>query len=89
MKGFKFLRQHPIVLSSLGGKKEFYIADFYCAEKRLVVEIDGSVHLLQTDYDEARDYLMNEMGLRILRVKNREVREDIEAVINKIEKYLK
>lgn len=87
--GFKFLRQHPVLLPSISEKREFYIADFYCAEKKLVIEIDGSIHMLQGDYDEARDYLMNDMGLTVVRIKNKDVLNDIQKVIGMIEKYLK
>jgi len=87
--GFKFLRQHPFVLGSFGRKRDFYIADFYCAEKRLVIEIDGSVHLSQKDYDAARDTAMNEMNLTVLRFKNSEVTNDLKEVLKKIIEHLK
>ena len=45
LSGLKFRRQHP-----LGP----FITDFYCAEKRLVVEIDGDIHDLQKTQDEQR-----------------------------------
>ena len=43
LKGKKFLRQHPIRFN-MDGRKRFFIADFYCHEKNLVVEIDGKIH---------------------------------------------
>jgi very-short-patch-repair endonuclease len=46
--GFKFLRQYPIVTDVSNRKTGFYIADFYCFEKKLVIEIDGLIHSGQT-----------------------------------------
>ena len=46
LNGFKFLRQHPIMLREVSSGKQFYIADFYCAEKKLIVEVDGLIHSL-------------------------------------------
>lgn len=41
----KFLRQYPIIYSEKQrGKFNFFIADFYCAEKNLVIELDGRIH---------------------------------------------
>jgi very-short-patch-repair endonuclease len=51
LNGLKFRRQHPI------GR---FIVDFCCAEQSLILEIDGSVHDQQADYDQARtDALQN------------------------------
>jgi very-short-patch-repair endonuclease len=73
--GFKFRRQHPI------GP---YIADFYCATPRLVVEVDGGVHAGQVDADGQRSQRMAEYGYRVLRVNNQEVETDLESVICRI-----
>ncbi|MGH7011856.1 MAG: endonuclease domain-containing protein [Caulobacteraceae bacterium] len=67
-----FRRQHPI------GP---YIADFYCAAARLVVEIDGADHSeeAQVDHDERRDAYMTERGYRVLRCPAAGVLEDPDA----------
>ncbi len=39
LRGFKFLRQHPILVNQYDGKNSFYIAYFYCSEKKLVVKL--------------------------------------------------
>ncbi len=88
LKGYKFLRQHPVMIHDACGKKQFYIADFYCAEKRLVVEVDGQIHLKQIDYDEARDIVMKEMNLAVLRITNEEINRDVSEVLERIKKYL-
>ena len=77
--GFKFLRQHPLVHTVLLGKQRYYIADFYCAAARLVVEFDGGVHLGQQAEDDARDILLAEQDIQTLRFRNEEV-EDLPNV---------
>jgi len=84
LNGLKFLRQHPIVYEhDLRKGLSFFIADFYCAEKRLVIELDGKVHDFQKEYDENRDYILNKLQLKVLRIKNEELK-DLEAVKRKI-----
>ncbi len=82
LDGFKFRRQHPI------GP---YVADFYCHKARLVIEVDGKDHN-QTERkqnDEVRDIEMKELGLKVIRVKNEEVLNDIDKVIKRILKELR
>ena len=86
--GFKFLRQHPIVYETINGKPLYFIPDFYCAEKRLIIEIDGRIHDFQKDYDERREEILKNMEMKILRFKNEEF-SDISKVLNKIEYFLK
>ncbi|MGB7061784.1 MAG: endonuclease domain-containing protein [Candidatus Zixiibacteriota bacterium] len=66
LEGLKFRRQHPI------GR---YIADFYCREARLVIELEGSVHNQkdQKEYDRIRQEILKVRGLRVLRIKNKEI----------------
>jgi very-short-patch-repair endonuclease len=75
--GFKIRRQHPI------GR---FIADFYCAEAMLVIEIDGDVHAHpdQAKYDAARTEWLEERGYRVLRFQAREVDKDLRAVVEAI-----
>lgn len=87
LDGRKFLRQHPIIYYYYR-KPMYFVADFYCAEAKLVVEIDGPIHKFQEDYDEQRDFVLKQKGLRILRIKNEEL-NDIEKVKNKITQALK
>ncbi len=66
----KFLRQHPIVYGGNKSREDFFIADFYCHQKRLVIELDGGIHEGQKEYDKGRDQILNEMGIQVLRIKN-------------------
>jgi very-short-patch-repair endonuclease len=75
--GYKFRRQHP-----LGS----YIADFYCHEKRLVVEVDGEIHLNPeaVDKDENRTAVLERYGIAVIRFSNQEVLEETESVVQTI-----
>ena len=85
--GKKFVRQHPLIYENRNDKNlSFYIPDFYCAEHKLVVEIDGKVHDYQKEYDEQRTIIINEMGIRVVRIKNDEL-SDIEKVKERIRKF--
>jgi very-short-patch-repair endonuclease len=86
-KGLKFLRQHPLIYDEISYQPKYFIPDFYCAEKKLIIEIDGKIHDFQRDYDENRDEILTNMGMRILRIKNQEV-GNVSEVLKKIEKYI-
>ena len=61
-----------------------YIVDFYCHAAGLAVELDGAVHDAQAGYDAERDQILTARGLRVLRIKNKEVFEDIDRVLHTI-----
>ena len=71
----KFRRQVPI------GP---FIADFLCADARLVIELDGESHEGKEEYDRERTKFLEAHGYRVLRFENREVFEDMEEVLGKI-----
>ena len=73
--GRKFRRQHPI---------DPYIVDFYCAEAKLVVEIDGESHEGRQDHDQRRDEYLEGLGLRTVRVTNDDVLENLDGVVEAI-----
>jgi very-short-patch-repair endonuclease len=66
-----------------------YILDFYCHAARLVVEIDGSPHRRQQGYDGVRDEYFRRRGIRVLRVPNASVRNDLASVIGGIRAALR
>lgn len=82
LEGKKFLRQHPIVYSFYKTPL-YFVADFYCAENKLILEIDGAIHKLQEEYDLQRDFVLKQKGLSVLRIKNEELK-DPEKVRKKI-----
>jgi very-short-patch-repair endonuclease len=87
LNGAKFHRQHAIKFI-INGYKRFFVADFYCSEHKLVIEIDGKIHERHKDYDEMRSYIMNTMGINVIRFKNEEVENNCGNVLSKIAKEL-
>jgi len=73
--GVRFRRQHPI---------DFFIADFYCHEARLVVEIDGEIHDQQKEYDDGRSAEMERYFIKVIRFKNSEIENNIDLVVARI-----
>ena len=78
---YKFRRQHPI---------SDFIADFYCHECKLMIELDGEYHntIEQRQYDEGRTYELSELHIKVIRFTNNEVIENIGFVLGKIRAYL-
>lgn len=77
LNGLKFRRQHPL---------DKFIVDFYCNEKKLVVEVDGDVHdeNINKEYDEARTVMLAGLNITVLRFKNEEVITNVRDVLKKI-----
>lgn len=73
--GLKFRRQH-----SIGG----YIADFYCPSKKLVIEIDGSQHFKNVEYDDIRSKYLEGFGIKVIRFTNTEINTNMNGVLLKI-----
>ena len=71
---YDFLRSYPVkfLRQKILGK---YIVDFYCAEAKLIVELDGSQHYEEQamEYDTERTAYLEQYGLRVLRIPNNEV----------------
>jgi very-short-patch-repair endonuclease len=72
----KFRRQFPI---------DRYIADFVCLELKLIIELDGSQHIEQADYDERRRACLEQRGFRIMRFWNNDVLSNGNGVLEKIQ----
>jgi len=73
--GFKFRRQHP-----MGS----FIADFYCAARKLVIEIDGDIHISQAEADAERTHIIESFGYKVIRFHNSEIETSLQTVLNKI-----
>ena len=67
-----------------------YIADFYCAAARLVIELDGSQHFTDDHHaaDDNRDAYLQSLGLLVLRYSNREINYDFSAVCEDIAHHM-
>ena len=75
--GRKFRRQHGT------GP---YIVDFYCPDSRVIVELDGAAHYspVENEYEQRRTAYLQSLGLTIVRFENREIADDLEAVVEMI-----
>jgi len=81
LMGYKFRRQYSV------GK---YIVDFYCAELRLAIELDGDSHFQSGAQarDKDREAFVKSFGIDFLRFRNVEVFEQLSAVLDSIERKL-
>lgn len=77
IQGLKFRRQHPI------GR---FIVDFYCHKVKLVLEVDGKIHLSPSIHlnDKERQKEIESLGIKVIRFKNSDVCDNIEKVLLKI-----
>ena len=73
--GIRFRRQQPI------GP---FVVDFYASACRLVVEVDGGVHQAQVDADQARQEVLERIGLRVVRLPAELVENNLEEALQRI-----
>jgi very-short-patch-repair endonuclease len=86
LSGKKFTRQHPIIHFT-DRRPYYFVADFYCHEMKLVIELDGRIHDQIVEYDDQRTYILNETGITVIRIRNEEL-NDPKSLIDKIKTYL-
>lgn len=81
-ENLKFRRQHPI---------QSYIADFYCHEKRLIIELDGEYHNQsdQKEMDKSRTFELERLGINVIRFTNARVMNEIHDCLNELRDYIK
>jgi very-short-patch-repair endonuclease len=75
VQDMKFRRQHAI---------ERFIVDFYCADVRLIVEVDGPIHDYTLEEDAVRQEFLEGLGFQVIRFSNDEVLQSLEEVIERI-----
>ena len=87
---YDFLRHYPVRFSrqKVLGK---YIADFYSAEAKLVVELDGAQHyeISNIERDTQRTQFLESYGLKVLRIPNNEVTRNFQGVCEYIDTAVK
>jgi very-short-patch-repair endonuclease len=81
MLGYRFLRQRPI---------GWYIADFFCKELKLVIEVDGWTHQFEETIakDRLKEKYLLESGYHLLRFTDEEVMKDLENVTRTLEFWI-
>lgn len=78
--GYQFLRQRPI------GN---FIVDFVCLKSKLIVEIDGPIHIQNKGIDIFRQEQLELFGFTVLRFSNEEIEENIDVVVDTIARHMK
>ena len=75
--GVKFRRQHPIYQ---------YIVDFYCHELKMVIEVDGIIHIKENirANDKLREQRLQSLNLLVMRFTNDEIYQDLKGVVKQI-----
>ena len=86
---YDFLRQLPVTVHRQKVIGD-YIADFYCAGAKLVIELDGSQHYQEEGvaYDQVRDQYFRDCGINVLRFSNLEVKQNFPGVCDEILRHL-
>jgi very-short-patch-repair endonuclease len=85
--GLKFLRQHPVIYDASAVPVKFYVLDFYCDSRKVAIELEGAVHKVQENYDLKRINDLNQVGIKVLRIQNGELK-DIEEVKRRILNFM-
>lgn len=67
-----------------------YIADFYCAKAKLIIEVDGKQHISpdSAEYDNIRSECLNSIDIKVVRFNNDEINNNFDIVCSKIEKVV-
>ena len=83
---YDFLRSYPVRFQrqkAIGS----YIVDFYCHQAKLVVEVDGTQHFENDgqEYDALRTMQLEQLGLRVIRISNRQINEEFSRVCEHID----
>ncbi|MCX6793194.1 MAG: endonuclease domain-containing protein [Candidatus Falkowbacteria bacterium] len=80
--GYKFRRQYVIA---------GFILDFYCPKLKLGIEVDGSIHNIQTNknYDMTREDIIRQYNINIIRITNAEVENNILTALKRLKEYIK
>ena len=86
---YDFLKKLPINVRRQHNI-ESYIVDFYIAEKKVVIEIDGLQHtsLEHKALDEKRDQDLSKWGIKVLRYSNKDINQSFNSVASDILKNL-
>ncbi len=81
LSGFKFRNQHPM---------DIFIADFYCHQLMLVIEVDGGVHNTyeHKEYDEGRTAELEAYGIKVIRFTNQQVINSLDNVLDEIRRII-
>ncbi len=88
---FDFLRSYPLHIYKQRSIAEHFIADFYCPDAKLVIEVDGGQHFTEDGkaYDDMRTSVIELYQIEVIRFTNAEVKNHFEAVCSEIDRCIK
>ena len=88
---YRFLRQYPLYAFTENSWLDRYIIpDFYCKEKKLILEIDWSIHNMEEIYllDKEKEKIFKYKWLKIMRIKNEDIYNNLDEIIKLIKSNL-
>jgi len=80
IEGYQFYRQRPV---------DKYIVDFICLKLKLIIEVDGTDHEYRYSEDIKREIELKNLGYIVFRIKNSQVRDNLEGVVVAIKEIVK
>ena len=80
LMGYQFFRQRTI---------SKYIADFFCKELKLVIEVDGVTHLKKKSKDNLKDEELVNLGFNVIRIKDYDIFTDLHGVRQRMEAWIR
>lgn len=83
----KFVRQFPF-FHDITGKETFFVADFFCFEKNLIIELDGVIHRYKLKDDFNRTKILKALGLDVIRFRNDEVESNLSVVLERLKIHI-
>jgi len=87
-QNLKFYRQYLVKYKLDDNLNNYFIADFYCHKYKLIIEIDGPIHLSRKNYDTERETVLRAMGFKIIRYTNEMVRNDMAMILRSLSDHL-
>jgi len=74
LANLKYRRQHPIANTA-------FVADFFCYQHKLVIELDGDIHAIQKTEDQQRQQAIKTAGYQVIRFTNEQILDHLEDVL--------
>ena len=86
-RALNFKRQHPIIYHINDHEPAYFIADFYCADIKLVIELERSHQDSRREHGQFLDQILKDMNIRVLRIETGKL-SDIHWMLKQIERYI-
>jgi leucyl-tRNA synthetase len=89
LDNYKIVRQHPLIFN-FEGRTRFFVADFFCKQRKLIIEIDGGIHNTrgQKERDTYRESLCSQLGYTTIRFSNEMVLQEKKITLKTLKQKL-